>query len=537
MKQIIFTLILIAASLNYAISQVPQMFSYQAAIRNTNGTVLANEDVEVKVILRKVALDGDIVYEELHSKTTSGQGVISMAVGGGDPTYGIFSEVPWSESIFIQIDIKKTGETSFNTIGVSQILSVPYALYAGNAIQGDGTLGQTVVFDGNFWASTSRVNINDNTVEVKTQEGRDVEEPIFAVRNSNNEIVFAVYESGARVYIAEEEKQKSTRGGFAVGGLSDQNKQEGTNYLSIMPDEVQFNILQPTDVKSTRGGFAVGGLSDQNKQPTHNYFTLKSDSVRFLLVDNTLKNTRGGFAVGGLSDQNKGFNDYFMVNSDSTYVMNTLSALGNVIIQGDMLTGGTVGTLPVTDIDGNIYQTVKIGTQVWMKENLRTSKYTNGLQVEPFNITVNPDGNIITFGNLYSFTAIMNPIGLCPVGWHVPSQLDWEQLFFTIGGDYWGENVYTLAARLLDNSELWTEGDIIPNNMSGFSARPGGYAEFYSDWIYGNFGYAGYYWSSGSVDGTVGYQIDNQSGLTPLWDEFQSPAFSIRCVKDSPIID
>ena len=191
----------------------------------------------------------------------------------------------------------------------------------------------------------------------------------------------------------------------------------------------------------------------------------------------------------------------------------------------------------ITDIDGNIYQTIKIGAQVWMKENLRTSKYNNGIQIEPFNYTANPDGDINTYGNLYSFVAMINPIGLCPVGWHIPNQFDWEQLFYTVGGDSWGENIYFLAARLLENSELWTEGDITPNNISGFSARPGGYAEFYSDWVYGLLGYSGYYWSSGSVDGTIGYQIDNQSGISPLWDEYQSPAFSIRCVKDAPIID
>ena len=300
MKQLLVTFIIIAALVLQVFSQVPQMFSYQAAIRNSDGTILANEDIDVKVILRKTSTDGDVVYEESHIATSNGQGVISLSVGNGDPSIGVFSSIPWNESIFIQVDVKKTGEPTFNTMGVSQILSVPYALYAGNAVQGGGTIGQTIVYDGNYWVSTNRISINENTVEVVTEGARNEEEPIFAVRNSNNEIVFAVYESGARVFIAEEQEQKGTRGGFAVGGLSDQNKQEGANYLTIMPDEVQFNILQPTDGKSTRGGFAVGGLSDQNKTPTHNYFTLKSDSIRFQLVNDPVKGTRGGFAVGGL---------------------------------------------------------------------------------------------------------------------------------------------------------------------------------------------------------------------------------------------
>ncbi len=85
------------------------------------------------------------------------------------------------------------------------------------------------------------------------------EEPIFLVRNSAGQIVFAVYESGIRMYVDDSSKQ--TRGGFAVGGLSDQTK-GSTEYFRVTPDSVRINIRQGV-AKQTRGGVAVGGLSDQ----------------------------------------------------------------------------------------------------------------------------------------------------------------------------------------------------------------------------------------------------------------------------------
>ena len=138
------------------------------------------------------------------------------------------------------------------------------------------------------------------------------EEPIFLVKNSAGQVVFAVYESGVRVYV--DDTSKSTRGGFAIGGLSDQNKEEtGVKYFSLTPDSVRVNINTPASGgKATRGGFAIGGLSDQNKGTATNLMFIAPDSAR-IYVDNTTKSSRGGFAVGGLSDQNKSTGSFLFI--------------------------------------------------------------------------------------------------------------------------------------------------------------------------------------------------------------------------------
>ena len=92
----------------------------------------------------------------------------------------------------------------------------------------------------------------------------------------------------------------------------------------------------------------------------------------------------------------------------------------------------------VTDIDGNVYNTVTIGTQVWMKENLKVSKYRNGDPI-PTNLTDaawgaattgaysiynNDAANNTTYGKLYNWYAVVDSRNLCPVGWHVPSDAE-----------------------------------------------------------------------------------------------------------------
>jgi uncharacterized protein (TIGR02145 family) len=492
---------------------------------------MADESLSVLVSLRQSSIEGTIVYQEVHDVTSNAQGVVSLNVGDGEIENGTFESIPWSDGIFIQIDIKRGDDSQYSMLGVSQILSVPYALTAGNAIQGEGALGQTIIHDGTSWVPTDRISISDNTVEVLTEDGRDVEEPIFSVKNTNNEIVFAVYESGTRVYIAEPEAVKGTKGGFAVGGLSDQTKAEGPNYLTIFPDEVQFSIVQPVDEKSTKGGFAVGGLSDQTKEVTPNFFTMKPDSVRFQLTNNVLKGTRGGFAVGGLSDQTKSVEDYLMVNSDSTFVMNTLSAFGDVTIEGDMIYGGTVGTASVKDIDGNSYQTIKIGNQVWLKQNVRS---TNGGSFnELTDYALYTGQSVDTMGYLYKFMPVTDPSGgLCPDGWHVPSWIDWEELFVTVGGYNWMGNTATIAARLMEASDLWVEPMITPTNQTSFSARPAGAADDVSDWNFFGIGQQSYFWSaynsSGDPEVIVISAIDGVS-IQPA-NELNG-AYSVRCIK------
>ena len=139
----------------------------------------------------------------------------------------------------------------------------------------------------------------------------------------------------------------------------------------------------------------------------------------------------------------------------NTIVWNVMTELGELM--GDDIVfkvkakelGPCLGTTTLMDYDGNIYKTVQIGQQCWMKENLRTTKYADGISIALGSIpstTIayryypdNNSSNVNTYGYLYNWKAVMrnssssdaNPSGvqgICPTGWHVPSDEEWKQL-------------------------------------------------------------------------------------------------------------
>ena len=457
-------------------AQVPQKFSYQAVIRNSEGTVIANEDVDIKISLRKLTTDGEIVYSENHLITTSPQGVVSLSVGAGNVLAGDFLQIPWNNEIFIQVDFKLADEQEeYVTLGISQILAVPYSLYAGNAIQGEGIEGSITTFDGDNWVSTNQVNLSTNTVEVKAMDERDQEEPIFKILNSNNEIVFAVYEQGVRIYVGSEpeEKGKGNRSGFAIGGLTgfkaDENEKD---YFSVSRERTQ--VLFDDQGKGNRSGFAIGGLTGlKSDDDDKEYLSVAREHTRVLFDDET-KGNRSGFAIGGLTGFKSDPTDLLTVNFDTTTIYTTLQATGNVDILGNIYTGGTIST-QVT-YNGYTYETIKIGGQTWFKENLQTLNYQEGTPINPlnevFDYALEPSNRPV-HGLLYAHSVVMSPMGLCPIGWHVPSMTDWDELFSWLGGTDWMDHYDLIAIRLMEVGS-WdaATGDLTPNNISGFSARP-----------------------------------------------------------------
>ena len=213
----------------------------------------------------------------------------------------------------------------------------------------------------------------------------------------------------------------------------------------------------------------------------------------------------------------------------------------------------------VTDIDGNVYATVTIGNQVWMAENLKTTKYKDGTAIP--NVTDsnewrnlssgaycwydNDINNGTTYGALYNWYAV-NTGKLCPTGWHVPTDEEWAEL-----ENYLANNGYNYdgstgggdkIAKALSNDSGWgssTYEGAVGNtdypkyrNKSGFTALPAGYR-----YGYGNFDtidYGGYWWSAIETSTTNAWLR-----LVGYYDSYvnrgsygKSNGFSVRCVRD-----
>ena len=185
----------------------------------------------------------------------------------------------------------------------------------------------------------------------------------------------------------------------------------------------------------------------------------------------------------------------------------------------------------VTDVDGNVYQTVLIGTQEWMAENLRVTHYRNGDTIpNEFEWSSNGVGlwsypnnnaaNRYTYGALYNYYAIADSRGLCPAGWHVPSRAEYSILIDNLGG------ADVAGKKLL----AWGK-DYLGDNSSGFTAYLSGYKYSYAFFVYD---LVGYFWTStseGLIYGPYLFRISSNSTIGFPEGSFHY-GYSIRCIKD-----
>lgn len=203
----------------------------------------------------------------------------------------------------------------------------------------------------------------------------------------------------------------------------------------------------------------------------------------------------------------------------------------------------TTSSPTVTDMDGNIYQTVIIGYQTWMAENLKTTKYNDGTSI-PL-ITINEEWSKLTtpgycwynneeatykntYGALYNWYAV-NTGKLCPTGWHVPTMYEeWETLIIYLGG-------HRIAGGKLKEAGLdhWTRLNTGSTNETGFTALPGGIRNH--DGTYLEIGVGGYWWSSTEADLTHAWGRDLLCAGPSTGEvfEYKRSSYSVRCIKDS----
>ncbi|MDD4192597.1 MAG: fibrobacter succinogenes major paralogous domain-containing protein [Mangrovibacterium sp.] len=238
-----------------------------------------------------------------------------------------------------------------------------------------------------------------------------------------------------------------------------------------------------------------------------------------------------------------------------TNVIRSLS----VILAWIMLTG--VQAQPVNDADGNAYKTITIGSQVWMAENLRTTRYADGSAIpqvagdEAWATSSSPAfcwyqndsaANAVRYGALYNWYAVDAAANgnksICPPGWRIPTDEDWNIL-----AHYLADNGYAFEgerrdlAKALAAASGWKAHDIIgnvghdqtSNNSSGFTALPGGYRNFLGK--YNHAGAYAYWWTATEFSATNAWYrfIHNYYSYLGRNNFKKQNGFSIRCVREA----
>lgn len=127
-KYLLLSIIFLGSFTTFA--QAPHAFSFQAVARTANGEVIANQNVSFQISLIQGSITGNVVYSEIHSATTNITGLVTLAIGTGE-TNDDFSAIDWSSNTyFVKVEIDASGGSDYIDMGTTQLLSVPYALYA-----------------------------------------------------------------------------------------------------------------------------------------------------------------------------------------------------------------------------------------------------------------------------------------------------------------------------------------------------------------------------------------------------------------------
>jgi uncharacterized protein (TIGR02145 family) len=198
--------------------------------------------------------------------------------------------------------------------------------------------------------------------------------------------------------------------------------------------------------------------------------------------------------------------------------------------------------------DGRTYDLVEIGGQCWFADNLATDQYRNGdliptgldnASIGAYAIYNNDPANDATYGKLYNWYTTVDSRGLCPTGWHVPTDCEWMYLEGSLGMSVTDQEIVgirgTNEGGAMKATIIWSSPNSGATNSSGFTALPGGYRDY--DGSYATISDAGTWWSS------------SESGLTSAWYRYlvydfsdlirftsylnKENSFSVRCVRDS----
>ncbi|MBL0316806.1 MAG: hypothetical protein IPP69_13995 [Flavobacteriales bacterium] len=551
-------IILICFSIVFGVAlraQAPNKMSYQAVIRNSSNTLLTNQSVGMQISILQGAVNGLPVFVESQTATTNINGLVSIEIGTGVVLSGDFGLIDWANGpFFIKTETDPTGGTNYTISSVSELLSVPYALYAahaGNTEPGpQGPIGETGPagpqgetgpqgpegpqgVPGETGPQGPPGNgLNSGTVSNQLLYWNGIDWVTLDPGNNGQVLTLC---NGALTW---------TTGGQCPGSINALDCQTIVNTGTLIQETLASDVSSLVLYVDGNGG-------------PHNGQTVNSTGVTGLTatLDPGAFANGSGYLIYNISGTpaNYGLAIFALNIGGQTCNLSlpvipsgTLNACGADEVHNPNLTYGSLA-----DRDGNVYKTIVIGTQEWMAENLRTRHYQNGDEIplatanggwssqsEGAFCWYNNDSATYNcpYGKLYNWYTVTDPRNLCPTGWHAPSDEEWSILLNYLDPASDGGDAYPNVAgghMKSDGVVYWNTPNTNADNSSGFSALPGGFRNG-SNGLFFVEQDEGFWWSTTSATSSSSYRrkLIYYNGIgTRDYVTFRT-GLSVRCLKD-----
>jgi uncharacterized protein (TIGR02145 family) len=422
----------------------------------------------------------------------------------------------WLLILIVISDSCKKDEVPIVTTNVINDISETTAISGGNVTDGGSSL---VLAKGVCWST----NLSPTIIDNKTWDGSNIGSFVSNIYGltANTKYFLKAYATNSSGTGYGSEKSFTT-------------SQEG------------FPGLTTTSISSISQTTAVSGGTFTSED----YQSVISRGVCWSLSSNPTiedSHTNDGSGAGTFTSSITGLipDTYYYVRAYTLFEGSTIYCYGNEIRFNTIKE-----SITVTDIDGNVYGTTTVGNKLWMAENLKTTRYADGTPLTLWLDTYYPsslkaycwyDGNINNkdvYGALYTWSAAMNgespsnskPSGIqgvCPTGWHLPSDAEWTQLIISLGGEF------SAGGKLKEaGTSHWESPNTGATNESGFTALPGGTR---SGRNFSGMGKYGYWWSTTFlVEDFITHSLKNDSNSARSEQTMGDPylCLSVRCLKD-----
>jgi len=257
MKNTILILLLVISGLS-SFSQAPHSFRYQTVIRSNTGELMTNKAIGLKISILKDSQTGIVVYAETFLLLTNPLGLINLSVGTGNTISGSIDNIEWGDgTYYLRIDLDKDGGSNYEFMGTSQLLSVPYALYA------EKSGGGSEPFESYWKKNGSSLYYNEGNIGIGTDN------PVARLN-----ILGSVEEGDERAFIRLKNMATGDRATVSIALQSFEDKGAAFGYTS---KNYSLNDLSDFGVFTTNGrGFALVAYTGQirfytNKKPDNSY--------------------------------------------------------------------------------------------------------------------------------------------------------------------------------------------------------------------------------------------------------------------------